>query len=53
MYTEIINKIKELGNQLPVIAGEVLDLGLKKTVVTEWDIKIEENPQEGSDLEFF
>jgi myo-inositol-1(or 4)-monophosphatase len=42
MYTEIINKIKELGNQLPSIAGgDVIDLGLKKTVVTEWDIKIE------------
>lgn len=41
MYTEIINKIKELGNQLPAVAGDVVDLGFKKTVVTEWDIKIE------------
>lgn len=41
MYIQIIDKIKELGNQLPAIAGDITDLGLKKTVVTEWDIKIE------------
>lgn len=41
MYAIIINKIKELGDQLPIVAGDVVDLGTKKTVVTDWDIRIE------------
>lgn len=41
MYEKIINKIKELGDQLPKIAGSVEDIGVKKSYLTEWDIKIE------------
>lgn len=41
MYKEILDTIKKLGGELPALAGETADLGLKKTVVTEWDIKIE------------
>jgi myo-inositol-1(or 4)-monophosphatase len=47
MYEQIINKIRELGDLLPAVSGKVNDLATKKTLVTEWDIRIE---KELSDL---
>jgi myo-inositol-1(or 4)-monophosphatase len=41
MYQQIIDKIKDLGNQAAEVAGKVADIGEKKTWLTEWDIKIE------------
>jgi myo-inositol-1(or 4)-monophosphatase len=41
MYDLVIKKVKELGLELREVSGNVVDLQLKKTVVTEWDLKIE------------
>ncbi len=41
MYNQVIDKIKELGDNLASIAGNVADVGKKKSWLTEWDIKIE------------
>jgi len=41
MYPKLINKIKELGDALAGVAGNVADIGIKKSWLTEWDIKIE------------
>lgn len=41
MYDSLIKKIKELGLQIKEVSGSVSDLQTKKTVVTEWDLKIE------------
>lgn len=41
MYKEIVDKIIELGNLLLPVAGNVSDIGEKKSWLTEWDLKIE------------
>jgi myo-inositol-1(or 4)-monophosphatase len=41
MYEQIVEKVKYLGDQLPAIAGKVIDIGEKKAWLTEWDLKIE------------
>lgn len=41
MYQQITDKIIELGNLILPIAGDVADIGVKKSNLTEWDIKIE------------
>jgi fructose-1,6-bisphosphatase/inositol monophosphatase family enzyme len=41
MYDSIIEKVKMLGAEIKEVSGNILDLQLKKTVVTEWDLKIE------------
>ena len=41
MYQKIIGKIVELGDLILPIAGNVVDVGEKKSWLTEWDIKIE------------
>lgn len=41
MYDLLIKKVKELGLQIKEASGNVSDLQTKKTVVTEWDLKIE------------
>lgn len=41
MYQKIINKIVELGDTLPAIAGQALDVGKSKQWLTEKDIEIE------------
>jgi len=41
MYNQITDKVKELGNRLVSIAGNVADIGEKKSWLTEWDVKIE------------
>lgn len=41
MYSKITEKIVELGDVIAPIAGTVLDIGQKKSWLTEWDIKIE------------
>ncbi len=41
MYQKIINKIIELGDTLPLIAGNTLDIGKSKQWLTQKDIEIE------------
>ena len=41
MYQKIINKIIELGDSLPVLSGNVVDIGKSKQHLTEKDIEIE------------
>ncbi len=41
MYQKVIDKIVELGDLILPIAGNVADVGEKKSWLTEWDIKIE------------
>lgn len=41
MYEQIINKIREQGDTLPVKAGVIEDIGVKKAWLTEMDITIE------------
>ena len=41
MYEPLIKKVKELGLEIKEVSGKVSDLQTKKTVVTEWDLKIE------------
>ena len=41
MYQKIINKIIELGDLLPAISGNVVDIGKSKQRLTEKDIEIE------------
>jgi len=41
MYQKVINKIVELGDFIMSVAGNVADVGEKKSWLTEWDIKIE------------
>lgn len=41
MYLKIINKIIELGDSLPMISGNALDIGISKKNLTEKDIEIE------------
>jgi myo-inositol-1(or 4)-monophosphatase len=37
----VINRVKELGDKLPAVAGQVADIGTKKRWLTEWDLRIE------------
>lgn len=41
MFQEVVQKIQALGDKLVPIAGQVVDIGVKKAWLTEWDIKIE------------
>jgi myo-inositol-1(or 4)-monophosphatase len=41
MYQKVIEKIVELGDLILPIAGNVADVGEKKSWLTEWDIRIE------------
>jgi myo-inositol-1(or 4)-monophosphatase len=41
MYNDLIQKIVDLGNQLPSIAGKIADIGEKKQCLTAKDIEIE------------
>ncbi len=41
MYQKIINKIIELGDSLPALSGNIVDIGRGKKWLTEKEIEIE------------
>ncbi len=41
-YNQIIDLVITLGDQLPIFAGQIRDLGLAKKYVTEKDLEIEQ-----------